>query len=60
MFIYSIVRLTHYCILQVYNVAMTSGAIRKHKDKKDKKTHEKKLKKKKKLNKSVPGEVRSF
>jgi hypothetical protein len=39
---------------------MTSGAVRKHKDKKDKKTYEKKLKKKKKLSISVHGEVRSI
>ncbi|KDR18131.1 uncharacterized protein LOC110831136 isoform X2 [Zootermopsis nevadensis] len=31
---------------------MTSGAVRKHKDKKDKKTHEKKQKKKRKVNRS--------
>jgi len=39
---------------------MTSGAVRKHKDKKDKKTREKKFRKKKKLNISVHGEVRSI
>jgi len=39
---------------------MTSGAVRKHKDKKDKKTREKKFKKKKQLNISVHGEVRSI
>jgi len=38
---------------------MTSGAVRKHKDKKDKKTREK-FKKKKKLNIPVHGEVRSI
>jgi hypothetical protein len=38
---------------------MTSGAVRKHKDKKDKKTHEKKFKTKKKPNKSVQREVSS-
>jgi hypothetical protein len=38
---------------------MTSGAIRKHKDKRDKKMHEKKPKKKKKVNKSVHEEVKS-
>jgi hypothetical protein len=39
---------------------MTSGAVRKHKDKKEKKTHEKKFKKKKKLNKSFHREVSSI
>jgi hypothetical protein len=39
---------------------MTSGAVRKHKDKKDKKTHENKFKKKKKFNISVHGKVRNI
>jgi hypothetical protein len=39
---------------------MTSSAVRKHKDKKDKKTRENNFKKKKKLNTPVHGEVRSI
>jgi hypothetical protein len=38
---------------------MTSGAVRKHKDKKDRKLYEKKPKKKKKINKSDHEEVNS-
>lgn len=48
-----------YRLVHFFYIAMTSGAIRKHKDKRDKKMHEKKPKKKKKVNKSVHEEVKS-
>lgn len=48
-----------YRLVHIYNVAMTSGAVRKHKDKKDRKLYEKKPKKKKKINKSDHEEVNS-